>query len=157
MIQQQRDRNNNSRIRDRKPFNDFLATNIDATLNDRYCTRCHLKLVHNPRNSPYDRYIYSCPQCNCTSNIHQTEPGEKLVATFPTHNAVSSMNNSSNRKQSITQPENQRLSRSQYFIHKNLKKKSEIEDQDPYLAILKKNNKITITNVDYYDATEYDE
>ena len=45
-----KDKNNN--IRDKR-FNDFLATNLDATINDRYCQRCHLKMVHNPRNSPY--------------------------------------------------------------------------------------------------------
>jgi hypothetical protein len=67
---------------------------------------------------------------------------------FPTHNAITGISGGNNKK-SITQPDNQRLSRSQYFIQKNMQKKNEIENQDPHLAILKKNNKITITNVDY--------
>jgi hypothetical protein len=143
-------------IRDSKPFNDFLATNLDATINDRYCQKCHIKLVHNPRNTPYDRYIYSCPQCNVTNNIHNTEPSEKLVTMFPTtHNAQSFISNNSKK---VTQPDNQRLSRSKYFIQKRLEEKSKTEGiEDPYLAILKNNNKIKITNVDYNDPTEYDE
>jgi hypothetical protein len=138
-------------IRDRKPFNDFLATNLDATINDRYCTHCHLKMVHNPRNTPYDRYMYSCPRCNCTANIHNTEPQEKLIATFPTHNAFSV---TSNRGKQVTQPDNQRLSRSKYFINKRIEEKNKVEIQDPYLAMLKNNNKIKITNVDYSEPTE---
>jgi hypothetical protein len=148
LITQNNNKPNHYQIRDSKPFNDFLATNLDATINDRYCQRCHLKMVHNPRNTPYDRYIYSCPQCNCTANIHNTEPSEKLVTMFPTHNAITGISGGNNKK-SVTQPDNQRLSRSQYFIQKNMQKKNEIENQDPHLAILKKNNKITITNVDY--------
>jgi len=156
--------NNNKKpytIRDDKRFNDFLATNLDATINDRYCTHCHLKMVHNPRNTPYDRYIYSCPQCNCTTNIHNTEPQEKLIATFPTHNAITGIGSSDNKKM-VTQPDNQRLSRSKYFIQKRIEEKNKIEIQDPYLAMLKNNNKIKITSVDYYDdgpteGEEYDE
>jgi hypothetical protein len=143
--------NNRHQIRDSKPFNDFLATNLDATINDRYCQRCHLKMVHNPRNTPYDRYMYSCPACNCTANIHNTEPSEKLVTMFPTHNAQSFI--SSNKK--VTQPDNQRLSRSKYFIQKRAEEKSKSEGiEDPYLKILKQNNKIKITNVDYNDPIE---
>jgi hypothetical protein len=149
-----RDNNNKPhQIRDRKPFNDFLATNLDATINDRYCTHCHLKMVHNPRNTPYDRYIYSCPRCNCTTNIHNTEPSEKLVTMFPTHNAFNSLAN----KKQVTQPDNQRLSRSKYFINKRIEEKNKIEIQDPYLAILKQNNKIRITNVDYSEPIEEQE
>lgn len=151
MIQQ----NNKNNIRDSKRFNDFLATNLDATIKDRYCQHCHLKLVHNPRNSPYDRYLYSCPKCNCgVVNIHQTEPGEKLVTTFPTHNASSGI--MMNKKQ-VTQPDSQRLSRSKYFIQKNIQKKNEIEIDDPYLTILKNNNKIRITNIDYTSPEEYED
>jgi hypothetical protein len=94
--------------------------------------------------------IYTCPTCNCSVNIHNTEPAEKLVTTFPTLNHTSSTGNSKH----IYQADKERLTRSQYFIQKTLSKKSEIEDQDPYLAILKKNNKITITNIDYNDPTE---
>jgi len=150
-----KDNNNNNKkpvIRDDKRFNDFLATNLDATINDRYCQKCHLKMVHNPRNIPADRYIYSCPQCNCTANIHNTEPSEKIVTMFPTHNALGSSAN----KKLVTQPENQRLSRSKYFIQKRLEEKSKIEIDDPYLAILRKNNKILITNIDYNDPTDYE-
>lgn len=141
--------NKDNNIRDKR-FNDFLATNLDATINDRYCQRCHLKMVHNPRNSPYDRYLYSCPQCNCTADIHNTEPTEKLMVTFPTHNITSGGID----KKLVTQPDSQRLSRSQYFIQKNLQKKNEIENEDPYLAILKRNNKIKITNIDYNDPND---
>jgi len=148
--------NNNKKptIRDDKRFNDFLATNLDATINDRYCQKCHLRMVHNPRNIPADRYIYSCPQCNCTANIHNTEPQEKIVTMFPTHNALDSTTSSSSKKL-VTQPEDQRLSRSQFFIQQNIiKKKNETEIDDPYLEILKKNNKIRITNVDYSSPAE---
>jgi len=138
-------------IRDDKRFNDFLATNLDATINERYCQKCHLRMVHNPRNIPADRYIYSCPQCNCTANIHNTEPSEKIVTMFPTHNALGTT--ATTNKKLVTQPEDQRLSRSQFFIQQNIKKKNEIEIDDPYLAILKKNNRILITNIDYNDPT----
>lgn len=147
-----KDNNKPNQLRDSKRFNDFLATNLDATINDRYCRACHVRLVHNPRNVPYNRYIYSCPQCNCTVNIHNTEPSEKIVTTFPTHNAISGISNNTN-KRPVIQPDNQLLGRSEYFIQQNLKKKSEIQDQDPYLAILKKNNKIRITSVDYNDLS----
>ena len=140
---------NNNKIRDDKRFNDFLASNIDSTINDRYCQRCHLRMVHNPRNSPYDKYLYSCPACNCTANIHNTEPEEKLVTMFPTHNTSSAMD-----KRLVIQADEQRLSRSKYFIQKNMQKKAEVEDNDPYLAILKKNNKITITNIDYFSPVD---
>lgn len=146
MIQQ--NNNRNKIIRDKR-FNDFLATNLDATINDRYCQRCHLKMVHNPRNSPYDRYLYSCPSCNCTANIHNTEPTEKLVTTFPTHNITTGVG-----KKLVTQPDSQRVSRSQYFIQQRAQKKNEIENEDPYLAILKRNNKIRITNIDYNDPND---
>ena|SRR5215211_4726444 len=146
--------NNNKKpvIRDDKRFNDFLATNLDATINDRYCQKCHLKMVHNPRNIPQDRYIYSCPRCNVTSNIHQTEPEEKIMVQFPTHNAQSTTTN----KKLITQSDSERLPRSTYFINKNIEKKNEIEVDDPYLAILKRRNDLRITNVEYYEPTEYD-
>ena len=144
----------NNQIRD-KHFNDFLATNLDATLTDRYCTKCHLKLVHNPRNNPADRYIYSCPQCNCTVNIHNTEPSEKIVTTFPTQQRSAA---SSKGSKLIVQPDDQRLSRSKYFIQKRLEEKNKTEGiEDPYLAVLKRNNQITITNVEYNDPTEYED
>ena len=150
--QQQRRPN---QIRD-KHFNDFLATNLDATLTDRYCTKCHLKLVHNPRNNPADRYIYSCPSCNCTTNIHNTEPSEKIVTTFPTQQRANMV--SGNRSKLIAQPDDQRLSRSRYFIQKRIQEKSKAEGiEDPYLAILKRNNMIKITNVDYNDPIEYED
>lgn len=147
--------NKNNKIRDTNRFNDILATNLDSTINDRYCKTCHLKLVHNPRNSPYDRYIYSCPKCNCGAvNIHNTEPQEKLIVTFPTTN--NNNNTSTNKKNKlVTQADNQRLSRSQYFINKNIQKRNEIENEDPHLALFKRNNnKITITSIEYNDPTE---
>ena len=143
--------NNNkpNKIRDDKRFNDFLATSLESNLENRFCSHCHVRLVHNPRNSQYDRYLYSCPKCNCTANIHQTEPEERIMVQFPTHNAQSSSD-----KRLITQSDDQRLSRSQYFIQKNLSKRNEVENNDPYLAMLKQNNKITITNIDYADPIE---
>jgi hypothetical protein len=149
-------KNNKPQIRD-KHFNDFLATNLDATLADRYCTHCHLKLVHNPRNNPSDRYIYSCPSCNCTVNIHNTEPSEKIVTTFPTQQRAANMVGG-NRSKLIVQSDDQRLSRSKYFIQKRIQEKAKTEGiEDPYLAILKRNNMIKITNVEYNDPIEYDD
>jgi hypothetical protein len=151
-------KNNKPQIRDKR-FNDFLATNLDATLTDRYCTKCHLKLIHNPRNKPVDRYIYSCPQCNCTVNIHNTEPSEKIVTTFPTQQHVANMvGGGGNRSKLIVQPDDQRLSRSKYFIQKRLEEKSKAEGiEDPYLAILKRNNQIKITNVEYFSPEDYED
>jgi hypothetical protein len=97
--------------------------------------------------------MYSCPRCNCTANIHNTEPAEKLITTFPTHNAFNTITN----KRQVTQPDNQRLSRSKYFINKRIEEKNKIEIQDPYLAMLKQNNKIRITNVDYSEPIEGEE
>jgi hypothetical protein len=147
---------NNNNLRAPNKPNTILNSGLNSSFNDRYCRHCHMKLVHNPRNSPYDRYTYSCPQCNCGGgggglvNIHNTEPAEKLVTTFPTHNTTTSQQIG----RLVTQPENQRVSRSKYFINKNIQKKNEIENEDPYLAILKRNNKITITNVEYYEPNE---
>lgn len=56
------------------------------------------------------------------------------------------------------QAERDGQSRSKYFIQKNIeKKKEEIENEDPYLAILRKNNQITIKNIDYYSSYEDEE
>jgi hypothetical protein len=145
--------NNNKKpttIRDKR-FNDILTTNLDSTINDRYCRTCHLKLVNNPQNRINDKYVYVCPRCNCGAiNIHNTEPGERILPVFPTHNS-----SSPSSKKLITQPENQRLSRSNYFINKNIQKRNEIiVDDDPYLMMLKQNNKIKITNVEYNEPFE---
>ena len=148
--------NNNKKpsIRDKR-FNDILTTNLDSTIDNRYCKTCHLKLVHNPQNRISDKYLFVCPVCNCGPvNIHQTQPEEKIVVTFPTHNAHQSYTN----KKLVTQPESQRLSRSQYFINKNIQKKNEIENTDPYLQnFLKKSNQLTITSVDYNEPIDDDE
>ena len=145
--------NNNNKLRDTNRFNDILATNLDSTINDRYCRKCNVRLVHNPRNSQYDKYIYSCPICNCTSNIHQTQPAEKLIVTFPTNNNNNTSTNNKNKL--VVQADKERLSRSNYFIQKNIQKKNEIEHEDPHLALFKRNNnKITITSIEYNDPTE---
>ena len=142
--------NNKPKIRETR-FNDILATNLDSTIENRYCQHCHLKLVHNPQNRTSDKYLYHCPRCNCGPvNIHQTQPEEKIIVQFPTHNAQSFTN-----KKLIAQPESQRLSRSTYFINKNIQKKNEIENTDPYLQnFLKKSNQLTITSIDYWDPNE---
>lgn len=135
-----------------KRFNDFLATNLESTIENRFCSHCHVRLVHNPRNSVHDRLIYSCPKCNCTTNIHQTQPEERLVVAFPTHNAQSATS-----KRLITQSDDQRLSRRQYFINKNIQKKNLIEQDDPHLKMLQQRNDITITNVEIYSVDEYED
>lgn len=148
MIQQ----NNKNNIRDSKRFNDFLATNLDATIKDRYCQHCHLKLVHNPRNSPSEKYIYRCPKCNCGDiNIHQTEPNEKIMVTFPTHNIQTATG-----KKLVVQSNKDLLPRSNYFINKRLQERNQITNEhDPYLQqFMKKSNNLTITSVEYYDPAE---
>jgi hypothetical protein len=53
------------------------------------------------------------------------------------------------------QSDDQRLTRSKYFIQKRLKERSKTEGiEDPYLAMLKNNNKIRITNLEYYDVED---
>ena len=54
------------------------------------------------------------------------------------------------------QSDNDRLTRSQYFYKKNIEQKNkQVENEDPYLAMLRKNNQITLTSVEYNDASDY--
>jgi hypothetical protein len=142
--------NNISNNRETSKPNTIFNTGLTATKDNRYCTACHIKLVNNPTNRPQDKYIYMCPQCGVTLNIYNTEPKERLITTFPTTDPTRGFN--SNKL--VHQSDRDRLSRSQYFIQKNMMKRSEIEDDDPYLKILKQNNKIRITSIDYNDPTE---
>lgn len=129
-----------------KVFNTIFNSSLDASKNNRFCIHCHIRLEPSQR----DKYIYTCPQCGVTANIYNTEPAEKLVTTFPT----SDPNRSPSSQKFVHQPDKDRISRSTYFIKKNMSKRSETEDNDPYLKILKMNNKIKLTNVEYYDPTE---
>ena len=141
--------NNKPKVREKR-FNDFLTTSSESNLENRYCRHHNVRLVHNPRNSPHDKYVYVCPRCNCGNiNISDTQPEEKIMVTFPTHNASSATN-----KRLIAQPDSERLPRSTYFINKRMQEKNKIENEDPYLAILKQRNDITITNVEFFDAEE---
>jgi hypothetical protein len=129
--------------------NSILNSGLTSSKDNRYCQHCHIKLVNKDQ---LQKYIYVCPQCNVTYNIYNTEPKERLIANFPTMDPTRGPNTSSRM---IHQGAKDSVSRSNYFINKNLQKKSEVEDADPYLKILKSNNKIRITNIDYNDPTEY--
>lgn len=139
-----KDKNNRHKV------NEFFNTGLDATLEDRYCRHCHIKLVHNPKNRIHDKYIYSCPRCNCTTNVHDTEPNEKIRLTFPSSNPET---RTSNKPSTVIQAPKERLSRSEYFIQKTTNEKHELEDNDPYLALLKRTN-LKITNIDYRDPND---
>ena len=135
----------------KKETNEIFSTSLTSTQNSRYCQSCNLKLLHKFIDYPKQKYIYSCPRCNVTSNIYNTEPQERLMTTFPTTNATTS----TSKKKYMFQSENDRLSRSQYFYKKNIEQKNkQVEDEDPFMKILRQNNQITITNVDYVDPND---
>jgi hypothetical protein len=132
------------KLRDKSNPNTILNTGLDPK-QSRYCQHCHVKLVYNQDK------IYTCPTCNCSVNIYNTEPQERLVTTFPTTSSIAGGGRNSKH---IYQANKERLSRAEYFIQKTIAEKNKTEIEDPYLAILKKNNKITITNVDYFNPAE---
>src|SRR5687767_15147078 len=99
--------------------NTIFNVGLTSTKDNRYCIHCHIKLVNNPYNRPHDKYIYACPQCGVTVNVYNTEPKEKLVTTFPTRSPTGE----STAKKFIHQNTKDNMSRSQYFIQKNLAKK----------------------------------
>jgi|SRR5215212_9292294 len=144
--------NNNQIIEDNntntKKVNTIFNSGLTSTRDNRFCIHCHIKLV----SFNNERYVYKCPQCGVVTNIHNTEPSERLVTTFPT--ADPSRSDTTSGKKIMQNPK-ERMTRSQYFIAKNLSKKNESEDNDPYLKdFLRKNNKITITSLEYYDPYE---
>src|SRR5215218_11400829 len=101
--------NNNNNNSNTKKANTIFNTGLTSTKDNRYCIHCHIKLV----NHNNEKYVYKCPQCGVISNIHNTEPKEKLVTTFPTTEAT---RGGSTIKKFIHQADKERLSRSQYYI-----------------------------------------
>jgi hypothetical protein len=141
--------------------NDFTSTEKRNRINsivrpidvkNRFCQHCHVKLINNPDQKIGEKYVFKCPQCGVTYyNLANTEPQQKLVTAFPTVDINRADYNE--RPKNIMQNVKDRLSRSEYFILKNLQDKaaeSNGEGKDPQLKFLRQNNKIRITNVDYY-------
>jgi hypothetical protein len=117
---------------------------------NRFCTHCHVKLINNPFNKIGEKYVFKCPQCGVISyNLGNTEPQQRLVTSFPTVDITRADYNE--KPKNIMQNVKDRLSRSEYFILKNLQEKAQSNgEKDPQLRFLRQNNKIRITNVDYY-------
>jgi hypothetical protein len=117
---------------------------------NRFCTHCHVKLINNPYQKIGEKYVFKCPQCGVISyNLGNTEPQQRLVTAFPTVDITRADYNE--KPKNIMQNVKDRLSRSEYFILKNLQEKAQSNgEKDPQLRFLRQNNKIRITNVDYY-------
>src|SRR5687768_4831997 len=128
-------------------INTVLNSGLTASYKNRFCIHCNIKLVNNPYGKPDDKYVYKCPQCGVITNIYNTQPQEKIITTFPTADPTTA--NTAHKH--ILQATKDGMSRSQYFIAKNLAKRNENagEEHDPHLRLLKQNNKIRITNIDY--------
>jgi hypothetical protein len=138
----------NNKDNNNKVVNTIFNTSLfGTTKNSRYCITCHVRL----EPSKTDKYIYSCPSCGVGPvNIFNTEPSEKLRTTFPSVDPERPTGASTTIKKFIHQPEKDRISRSKYFIRKNIMEKNKISDnEDPHLKILMQNSKIRITNFDY--------
>jgi predicted RNA-binding Zn-ribbon protein involved in translation (DUF1610 family) len=121
---------------------------------NRFCTHCHVKLINNPFNKIGEKYVFKCPQCGVISyNLANTEPQQQLTTTFPTVDITRADYN--DKPKNIMQNVKDRLSRSEYFILKNLQDKAHTNgENDPQLKFLKQNNKIRITSVDYYSRDD---
>ena len=108
-------------------------------LENRFCRICNLGLVMKEPN------VYSCPRCNVSTLLTNTQPDVKIRTNFPVYDPTQEVN-----KHHVIQSENQKLSRSEYFIQKNMNKRNEEESNDPHLKFLKQRNDIRITNVEIY-------
>jgi predicted RNA-binding Zn-ribbon protein involved in translation (DUF1610 family) len=123
-------------------------TNIITSPKDlanRYCTHCYVQLIHDEINN-----IFKCPRCNVSTILANTSPDTKIRTTFPTHDHTSP------NRQHIIQSNDESLPRSERYIRKRLADKNKEEDHDPYLQMLKQNNQIRITNVEYYSWDDDD-
>jgi predicted RNA-binding Zn-ribbon protein involved in translation (DUF1610 family) len=131
-----------------KDSNTIFGSGLDSSINERYCTHCHIKLVHHNN----EKYVYKCPQCGVIVGIASTEPTEKLVTTFP-----SQQNNGQPveiNKRFIYQATKERVPRNQYFQMQRAMEKNKTEINDPHLREMRKRTDITLTNTEYYDPTE---
>ena len=124
-----------------------VVANAGLDLNNRYCRACNIKLVLSPK----EKGVYICPVCNVSTGLANTKPQEKLTVTFPWYDP-----NTSPDKKLVYQSSVERLSRSNYFINKQLQEKNKEEMNDPYLRQLKLNNSIKITNIEYYSMDDMD-
>lgn len=131
-----------------KKFNAIVDTGLYNK--DKYCIHCHVLLIQNPTNTPFDKNIFLCPSCNVRFGIKETEPGEKLTTTF---SGVSDTINNKHVYQSTIDS----MSRSEYFVAKRaVERKTNDEGlKDPYLQHLRKKQGLKITNVDYYAKDDY--
>lgn len=136
-------RNNNNNKEKKKN----VIANAGVDPNNRYCRYCNVKLVL----SRTEKGVYICPVCNVANKIGGTKPQERLVTTFASFDP-----NTSPEKKLVYQGSEERLSRSQYFVNKQLKEKNkELEQQDPFLKMLMQKNDIKITSTEYYSYDDY--
>ena len=126
-----------------KKFNAIVDTGLYNK--NKYCIHCHVKLIQNPTNTPFDKNIFLCPSCNVRFGIKETEPEEKLTTTF-----FGVSDNSIDNKH-VYQSTTDSLPRSEYFVAKRaVERKTDEGIKDPYLQQLRKKQGIKITNIDYY-------
>ena len=136
--------NNSKEIRPKK-FNVVFDSQLKGQQNSRYCIHCHIQLINNPDNTPFDKDIWKCVQCGVRYGIKETEPGEKLRTTFP-----SFLENQQSKH--IFQSANESMSRSKYFVKKRAEEKNaEQNNNDPYLKYMRYRSNIQIRDIDYMD------
>jgi len=138
--------NNNKEIRPKK-FNVVFDSQLKGQQNQRYCVHCHIQLINNPNNTPFDKDIYFCPQCGVRYGIKETEPGEKLRTNFP-----SFLENQQGKH--IFQSANESMSRSKYFVKKRAEEKNAEQSNDPYLKYMRYRSNIQIRDIDYYNPDD---
>lgn len=132
-----RDNNNNKTI--------ITKDNNQLEENSRFCKSCHLGLVKKLTG------VYSCPRCNCSVIKQDSYPTTKLRTTFPTFNQYESI------KTHVMQSEDQKLPRSKLYFKRKMEEKNELEDQDPYLTVLKNRGDLHLTNVEYFAYSDDDD
>jgi hypothetical protein len=128
------------RQNNKKKVNIVVDTSIDTSR--RYCIVCHILLVNNPDNTPFDKDICFCPSCGVRYGLKDTEPEERLKTTFPSF--MESLNT-----RYVYQSSKESLPRSEYFVQKRAEEKNRIEVNDPYLKYIRAKN-IQIRDIDYY-------
>lgn len=132
-----------------RPKNKATVAADTGLSGSRYCISCHVRLVQNPTNTPFDKDIYQCPNCGVRFGIKETEPSEKLRTTFAGISA-----NPDNKY--VYQSTIESMSRKDYFIAKRaVDRRTEEGIKDPYLQQLRKKQGIKITNVEYHSQDDY--
>lgn len=135
---------NTETIRNNKKFNVVIDSQLRGNTVKRYCPFDHIALINNPDKTPFDKEIWFCPSCGMRYGVKETEPEEKLKATFP-----SAIDDAEGNRH-VYQNKEESLPRSLYFIKKRSKELNDAQINDQYLKYLQSKN-IQIRDIDYHN------